>query len=179
MDWFNAANYFPDGPVYYKYLLTILIRLIILCILTIPFVGIFIFLYVAIYSLFGIFIYAKPELGYYKLFDTLRKYAENTKHQIRIGTDCSPNTFFEKIMITINVIMDFLYTYLFYLAFLVMFLFSFYDYSVNIRSLPLKNGLMVMTGTLIAMISSFCINSFRLRAAGKFVAHPEGAVPEK
>jgi hypothetical protein len=179
MDWFNGANYLPDGPVYYKYLLTIIIRLIILCILTIPFVGIYFFLYVAIYSLFGIFIYAKPELGYYKLFDTLRKYAENTKHQIRIGTDCSPNTFFEKIMITINVIMDFLYTYLFYLAFLVLFMFSFYDYAVNIHSSPLKNGLLVMTGTLIAMVSSFCINSFRVRASGKFAAHPEGPVPEK
>jgi len=75
-------------------------------------------------------------------------------------------------MITINVVMDFIYTYVFYLAFIVIFMFSFYDYSVNIKSVPLKNGLLILTAVMIMMLSSLCINSFRLRAQGKFAANP-------
>jgi len=171
MDWFNIFNYLPGGPIYYSYLILIIFRFIIILFISLPFAGIFLLFYVLIYSLFGIFLYGRVEMSFLAVFKDVSKYAEDTKNQIRIGTDCSPNTFFEKIMITINVIMDFIYTYVFYIAFIVIFLFSFYDYSVNISSVPLKNGLLVITAILIAMLSSFCINSFRLRAKGKFAAH--------
>ena len=172
MDLLNLFNYLPTGPVYYKFTFMIIIRLVIMSVLTLPFSGIFIYLYVLIYSLFGIFLYGKDELGYFEIFKTLNKFAEDTKNQIRIGTECSPNTFFEKVMITINVIMDFIYTYIFYLAFLVIFVFSFYDYSVNIQSNTLKGGLLSITAVFIIMLCSFCINSFRLRVKDKFAAHP-------
>jgi hypothetical protein len=170
MDWFNIFNYLPGGPIYYKFFILIIVRFIIVLFVSLPFAGIFLFLYVLLYSFLGIFLYGKSEMGYLKIFETLAKYAEDTKNQIRIGTECSPNTLFEKIMITINVFMDFIYTYVFYLAFIVIFMFSFYDYSVNISSVPLKNGLLIITAVIIMMLSSLCINSFRLRAQSKFAA---------
>lgn len=152
-------------PIWYI-ALTVILRLIIINFITIPLAGLFLTGYILLYGLFGIYIYNTSNDNF-KIFKDISKFAEDTKHNIRIGTDCSPNSFFEKIMITINLGMDFIYTYIFYLAFIVVLFVSLIDYSINISSTPLKNGLLLVTSSLILMFSCLCINSFRLKSSAK------------
>lgn len=168
MDLFNPLNY-TVGPIWYKIHLVLWLRIIIVLFISVPFAGLFLPCYIIFYGFCGIFLY-NTFTSHFQIFKDISKYAEDTKNQIRIGTDCSPNSFFEKIMITINLVMDFIYTYIFYLAFIVMFFVSLFDYSMNISSTQLKNGLILVTCTFILMFSCLCINSFRMKTAVKLAA---------
>lgn len=165
MDLFNPLNYIT-GPIWYKINIVLFLRIIIILFISVPFAGLFLPLYILFYGVCGIFLY-NTFTSNFQIFKDISKFAEDTKNQIRIGTDCSPNSFFEKIMITINLVMDFIYTYIFYLAFIVMLFVSLFDYSINISSNKLKNGLILITCALILMFSSLCINSFRMKTSAK------------
>lgn len=174
MDLFNPLNYVA-GPIWYKINFVLWLRIIIVLFISVPFAGLFLSGYILFYGLCGIFLY-NTFTSHFQIFKDISKYAEDKKNQIRIGTDCSPNSFFEKIMITINLVMDFIYTYIFYLAFIIMFIVSLFDYSINISSTQLKNGLILVTCCFILMFSCLCINNFRMKSAAKFA---EANIPLK
>jgi hypothetical protein len=139
------------------------IRLIITCFMSVPVGGIFMALYILFYSFFGIFLYKFLNNDKNTLFATMRdidNFTKDTKHQIPAGTPCSPNSFFEMVIMTINMIIDFFHSYIFYIAYIVMLIYGVFDYYQHISRHHLKTGMLVINVTLILMLVMFCIASF-------------------
>lgn len=152
------------------------LRLVITCFLSVPIAGIFMAIYMLFYSFFGIVVYKFLNNDSNTFFETIHdinNFTNNSKHAIPAGTPCVPNTFFEMILITINTIIDFFHTYIFYIAYIIMLLYGLFDYYKNISRHHLKGGLLLTNIVIICMLFSFCIGSFIIKLRGLQLSRPD------
>lgn len=146
----------------------------------IPFIQIFYFIKKLIYFLIVIMI--TPFLGgvlslgvilYISLFvltnssvtiENIKNYAEEYVRKLhqknKNDTFCQPLTFFEKVKNFINMIFEYIYTYVFETSVIFMVLWSFYDYTHNIKSDALKASLMIINFVTIICIVFISMYSF-------------------
>jgi MFS family permease len=129
-----------------------------------PIAGIFLFTFFFSYSFFAIFIYGLSNVRHISsLFLSIREHARMTKNKIRKGTDVLPNTPFERFWLAINEIVDFMYIYIFYIAYIIILIYAGRDYQKNVESAGLKTGLIGLTAMLICIFVVLCISDFYMR----------------
>ena len=74
----------------------------------VPIAAILCIIYLFVYSFFGIILLSGFDFKRtFKTFSKINEYCKKTKHEIRKETPCEPYTFFEKIMVYINIGFDF------------------------------------------------------------------------
>lgn len=139
----NAMSKIPYVQIFY--FIMYFIYFIIVMMIT-PFFGgvlaIAVFIFISFFSM---------GFSSYDNIIKMNEYANKTVNEIRKDIYCSPLTIWEKIVNIINTIFAYLYKYVFYSAFIFMVLYSFNDYTNNIKSDYLKLSLLVIN-TLIVFV---------------------------
>jgi hypothetical protein len=116
------------------------------------------------FSLFVIFF----TNSYSDTYKEINEYTEKMRNDIKQEGFSKKLSFFDKIKNVINLLFDFIHKYVFQTAFLFMVIWSFYDYTHNIKSDNLKTSLLIINCillfcipllTLVSYISSFDVNA--------------------
>uniref|UniRef100_A0A6C0I3B5 Uncharacterized protein n=1 Tax=viral metagenome TaxID=1070528 RepID=A0A6C0I3B5_9ZZZZ len=129
-----------------------------------PVAGMFLFAYFFLYSNFAIFIYGIANVrNVFSIFGSIEEHAKVVKSKIKKGTDALPNTLMERFWLAVNDIMDFLYHYIFYVAYLIILFYASVDYQSKIESRTLKSGLILVNMTLLLIICTMCLSDFYSR----------------
>lgn len=140
----------------------------------VPFFNIFYFLKNLIYFL--IIMAISPFLGgmmcmgiiiFFSLFATgamswreIDEYTKTARRNMKEEGVAEGLTFFEKIKNFFNGIFDYIHTFVFQTAFLFMVIWSFSDYTHNIKSDTLKNSLFIINALLLFCIPAFTISQW-------------------
>ena len=116
------------------------------------------------FSLFVIFF----TNSYSDTYKEINEYTEKIRNDIKQEGFSKKLSFFDKIKNVINLLFDFIHKYVFQTAFLFMVIWSFYDYTHNIKSDNLKTSLLIINCillfcipllTFVSYMSSFDINA--------------------
>jgi hypothetical protein len=132
--------------------------------------AIFCIMYLFVYSFFGIILQTGFDFKTaYRTFSKINEYCRKTKNEIRKETPCDPYGFIERIMIYINVGLDFMYKYCFQIAFIYMLLFGILDYNFisNLRSSGLKNSLTIINLIVSISLVMSCYSSYDVKLEGE------------
>ena len=87
---------------------------------------------------------------------------------------CDPLTFWEKVKNFINLVFEYIYTYVFETSVIFMVLWSFYDYTHNISSDTLKNSLMILNCVIIVLVIFSSLFSFNAKLTASAAADKAG-----
>lgn len=140
----NALSKIPYVQIFYY--IMYLIYFIIVMMIT-PFFGgvlaISVLVFISFFSM---------GFSVYDIIIKVNEYANKTVKEIKKDAYCAPLTLWEKIMNIINTIFDYVYKYVFYSAFIFMVLWSFNDYTNNIKSDYLKLSLIIINTLIIFVV---------------------------
>lgn len=144
------------------YFIKKLIYLIIIIMIT-PFLGGVLCLGVFLFISFFVLMSSSVTIDNIKNYaqEYVRKLEKNNKGD----TFCQPLTFGEKVANFINIVFEYIYTYVFETSVIFMILWSFYDYTHNIKSDALKTSLMIINFLTIVCIVFISLFSFSAKMA--------------
>jgi len=132
--------------------------------------AIFCIMYLFVYSFFGIILQTGFDFKTaYRTFSKINEYCRKTKNEIRKETPCDPYGFFERIMIYINVGLDFMYKYCFQIAFIYLLLYGMFDYNFisNLRASSLKSSLTIINLIVSISLVMSCYSSYDVKLEGE------------
>jgi hypothetical protein len=116
------------------------------------------------FSLFVIFF----TNSYSDTYKEINEYTDKMRHDIKEEGFAEKLSFFDKIKNFINMLFDYIHKFVFQSAFLFMVIWSFYDYTHNLKSDNLKTSLLIINCvllfcipllTLVSYTSSFNVNA--------------------
>jgi hypothetical protein len=152
------------NPVIYMVTTVInILRYIFIVFCGVPIAAVFCIFYICIYSFFGIILLNGFNFKEFsKIFSKINKYCNETKPKMRKETPCEPYSLFERIMSFINNGFDFIYTYVFQISFMYLFLYGIIEYLVmnSLKSNTLKMTLSIINFVLLFTLTTNCYSDF-------------------
>ena len=108
------------------------------------------------FSLFVIFF----TNSYSDTYKSINEYTEKMRNDIKEDGFAERLSFFDKIKNFINMLFDYIHKFVFQSAFLFMVIWSFYDYTHNIKSDNLKTSLLIINCVLLFSIPVLTLLSY-------------------
>jgi len=135
-------------------------KIFFLMMFSVPIAAIFCFLYIIVFSFFGIPLLSK--YGFFETITKIRQYIDKNKLPIKKDTTCNPLSFFDKIVNNLSIGIDFLYKYAIQLSSIVMLIYGIVDYSTNIKGPALKLILLIINCMIIAVLGVSSFNDYSM-----------------